>query len=228
MSGFAAEASVREAASPDPARRPPPLHAITDDRIFAAAGFLHAAEQVLEACGAGIALHLRAPAASGQALHAAATRLVPAAERAGARLVVNGRVDVAMATGAHGVQLPARGLPPRAARRLLPAGVMLGVSVHSEAEAAEAAGEGVDYLLAGTLFGSASHPGRPPAGVALVGRLVGRGVPVIGIGGITARRAPGVLAAGAAGVAVRGAIWDADAPARAAVEILDTLMRSEP
>jgi thiamine-phosphate pyrophosphorylase len=215
-------------ASPDPDRRLPPLHAVTDDRIFAAAGFLHAAEQVLEACGAGIALHLRAPAASGRALHAAATRLVPAAELAGARLVVNGRVDVAMATGAHGVHLPTRGLPPRAARRLLPAGVMIGASVHSEREAAEAVDEGVDYLLAGTLFGSASHPGRPPAGVALVRGLVALGVPVIGIGGITAARAPGVLQAGAAGVAVRGAIWDAEAPARAAVEILNSLMRSEP
>src|SRR5690606_12622481 len=118
---------------------------------------------------------------------------------------------------ADGVQLAAGDLAPADARRVLPHG-WLGRSVHSEEEGRIAVGEGADFLLAGTIFESTSHPGGPASGPALVERLARLGRPVIAIGGLTPALAPAVRDAGAWGAAAISALWDAADPYARALE----------
>jgi thiamine-phosphate diphosphorylase len=204
----------------------PRLHVVTDDVVLSDPRFLRMARAVLEAGGSGLALHLRGPGATGRALFEAARVLSDAARATGALLLVNGRVDVAMAAGAGGVQLPARGIPVDAARRLLGPSRVIGSSVHSPDEA-RAAAAGADFLLAGTLFPSASHVGRAPAGVAWLRELAELGPPVIGIGGIDVGRMAEALEAGADGVAVLRAVWTAPDPAGPVHELLAILQERE-
>lgn len=124
-----------------------------------------------------------------------------------ALVVVNGRVDVALASGADGVHLPAAAMSCPRVRAIVPDGFLIGRSVHSETEAvaAEAAG-GCDYLVFGTVYESRGKPaGHPVAGLEALGRVC-RAVrlPVLAIGGITAERARDVARAGAAGIAAIG------------------------
>jgi len=117
------------------------------------------------------------------------------------RIVVNDRLDVALACGADGVHLRADSIPTADARRIVRGGFLIGRSVHAPGEASAA--EGCDYLIAGTVFPSQSKP----AGAAVLGieglRAIVRAsrAPVLAIGGVTADRFDDVAAAGAAGVA---------------------------
>ena len=117
------------------------------------------------------------------------------------RIVVNDRLDVALGCGADGVHLRADSILPADARRIVPAGFLIGRSVHTPGEASAA--EGCDYLIAGTVFPSRSKA----AGAAVLGieglRAIVRvsPAPVLAIGGVTADRFDDVAAAGAAGVA---------------------------
>jgi len=134
-------------------------------------------------------------------------RLVRQSAPSGARVVVNDRVDVAIAAAAAGVHLPASGAPPERVRAVAPPGFLIGRSVHSEAEARAAEQTGAcDYLVFGSVYPTASKPpGHEPAGIdalARVCRMVR--LPVLAIGGIDARRAREVARAGAAGVAAIG------------------------
>jgi thiamine-phosphate pyrophosphorylase len=140
----------------------------------------------------------------------------------GARTLVNDRLDVALAAGAHGVHLPARGMSSAAARSIAPDDFLIGRSVHTEAEAVAAQTEGgSDYLLFGSVFESASKPaGHPVAGVAALARVCARvALPVLAIGGVTRGRVAEVAAAGAAGVAAIGMFADSRGDA------LDELVR---
>lgn len=130
-----------------------------------------------------------------------------AARGTGARIVVNDRLDVALASGAHGVHLRGDSLEARRVRAIAPPGFLVGRSVHGEAEAVAAASGGhVDYLILGTVYESASkRPGHPRLGLEDCGRIARAvSVPVLAIGGITLDRLPAVLRAGAAGVAAIG------------------------
>jgi thiamine-phosphate diphosphorylase len=122
------------------------------------------------------------------------------------RIVVNDRLDVALATGAHGVHLRGDGLPNAAARRIAPAGLVIGRSVHDAAGAA-AAGD-ADYLIAGSVFATSSKPHAPALlgldGLAAV-VAAAAGSPVWAIGGVNAERIPQLVARGVSGVAAIGA-----------------------
>jgi thiamine-phosphate pyrophosphorylase len=196
----------------------PRLHAVTDAGVLAASDFgVRAA--AIAAAGSAVALHARDRAAGGAALTRAAARLLALARPAEAAVFVSGRPDVAAALGAQGVQLAAEDLAPADARRILPAG-WIGRSVHTEAEAAVAVDEGADYLLVGSVYPTASHPGGPVAGLGLVRAAAALGRPVIAIGGIDAARAGDVRDAGAWGVAAIAALWRAPDPAAAALALL--------
>jgi thiamine-phosphate pyrophosphorylase len=129
----------------------------------------------------------------------------------GARLVVNARADIARLAGAAGVHLPEDGLPPERARLSYPhAGVLCGVSVHSAAAARRAQNEGADYLLFGPVFSTASHPGQAPAGLAALREVSGAtSLPVFAVGGVEAAQVRACREAGAYGVAVIRAVWQA-------------------
>lgn len=147
-------------------------------------------------------LQLRDPAATTRMLELEAGRMVAAAS---VPVVVNARADLAAATAAAGVHLPELDLPAAAARRLLGPGRLVGRSVHSAAAARVAEAEGADYVVFGPVFPSASHPGRPPAGLAALGEVAAAvTIPVLAIGGVDAERAAACRAAGAAGFAAIG------------------------
>jgi thiamine-phosphate pyrophosphorylase len=125
----------------------------------------------------------------------------------GARLLVNDRVDIALAGRADGVHLPGRAIASAVVRAMVPDGFLVGRSVHSEGEAIEAerAG-GCDYLVFGSVFESRSKPaGHAVAGLdALASACRSVRLPVLAVGGITAARVPEVVQAGAAGIAAIG------------------------
>ena len=145
--------------------------------------------------------------------------------RGKALLLVNDRVDVALACGADGVQLGEDGLPPAEARRLLGPGLLIGRSVHSVEGAVQAQADGADFLVLGTVFPSPSHPtGRATGPDLVAGVRHAVGLPILGIGGITARNIAGVMAAGAQGAAVISAIIGTPDPARAASELREAMV----
>jgi thiamine-phosphate diphosphorylase len=191
----------------------PPLHLLTDDEVCARPDFHERCGAMLEAGGARLAFHLRAPRASGRWLYDAAVRLVEAAGRSRSRLVVNDRVDVALAAGARGVHLGERSLPVEAVRGLVPEGFLVGVSVHGVDRIPPAA----DWLMAGSVYPTPSHPGAAGAGLDLIRGLAGRGAAVVAVGGVTPERVRELRQAGAAGVAVIRGVWD-DADPAGAVE----------
>jgi thiamine-phosphate pyrophosphorylase len=196
----------------------PRVHAVTSAEILRSEGFgIRAA--AIAAAGPAVALHARDRHAGGAALAGAAARMLALARPPEAAVFVNGRPDVAAAVGAQGVQLAGGDLAPEDARGVMPHG-WIGRSVHSESEARTALAEGADFLLVGAVYETASHPGRPAAGLGLVRAAAALGAPVIAIGGIDAARAVAVRDAGAYGVAAIRALWNAADPAAAALALL--------
>jgi thiamine-phosphate diphosphorylase len=196
----------------------PRVHAFTDPSIVRAADFgIRAA--AIAAGGPAVALHARARGENIALLTAVALRLIALARPPEAAVFVSGRSDVAAAVGAAGVQLANNDLSPNDARRVYPAG-WIGRSVHDVPEAQTAVSEGCDFLVVGNVYQTASHPGRPAAGLDLIASTVQLGVPVIAIGGITLERVAEVHRAGAYGVAAIRSLWHAADPAAAALDFL--------
>ena len=200
----------------------PRLHAVTDDRVAARGGLVERAAAMAAAAGPRLAVHLRSRLPGGAALLDLARRLAAALEPHGAWLVVNDRADVARAAPARAVQAGRGGLGTRDLRRVAP-GLAVGRSVHDAGEARAARADGADFLVAGAVFPTASHPLAPAAGTGLVTAAAATGVPVIATGGITPVLAAEVVAAGAWGVAAIRALWDAPDPAEAARAFLAAL-----
>jgi thiamine-phosphate pyrophosphorylase len=166
---------------------------------------------VRDAAAAGVNLvQVRERGLDDRHLLALTREIVGAVEGTRARVVVNDRVDIAIAAGAAGVHLRADSPPAAAVRAIVPADFLVGRSVHSEAEAIEAAGTGVDYLILGTIFPTPSKPARGatlgPEPLARAVRAVD--MPILAIGGITADNVGRVAAAGAAGFAAIGLFAD--------------------
>jgi len=141
-----------------------------------------------------------------------------------AALVINERIDVALASSAWGVQLGEEAVPVDLARRILGTRYVIGRSVHSIEGALTAQSQGADYLVAGTMYASSSHPDTEPAGPALVQAITQVcSLPVIGIGGIAPGNLRGVVDAGACGVAVISSILASPDPKAAAWELKKAL-----
>lgn len=140
--------------------------------------------------------------------------------RHGVPLIVNDRVDLALALDADGVHLGQEDLSPELARRLLGPDRRIGVSVETEDEARSALAEGADHLGTGPVYATATKgdAGAPygPEIVARIKAAVGAGISVVGVGGIDPGGAGPVLAAGADGLAVSSAILAASDPAAVA------------
>lgn len=164
-------------------------------------------------------VQVRAPGLAVSDLLELATEVVARVGRR-ALVIINDRVDVALAVGAAGVQLGEQGLTVSAAREAAADRLLIGRSVHSAEGAEQATAAGADFLVLGTVFTSISHPGRTGAGVDLVRRAASvTRLPLLGIGGITPGNAGDVVAAGARGVAVISAILSAPDPERAARDL---------
>lgn len=138
-------------------------------------------------------------------------------------VLVNDRVDVALAAGAAGAHLGWDDLPVAAARAIVPPGFILGLSVGSADEAARARLLPGDYWSVGPCFATATKPDAGaalgPDGFARLAALAPAGLPVVGIGGVTAANAALLHRAGARGVAVVTAVLGATDPAVAAAAL---------
>jgi thiamine-phosphate pyrophosphorylase len=189
-----------------------PLPALVETLVHAGVDWVQLRERALE----GAAL-----CALADALRDAAAR--GASRRGGrARLIVNRRVDVALAARADGVHLGWDAVAPADARALLGADALVGVSAHAPEEIDP--GAGASYAHLAPVFAPLSKRSeRPPLGVRALERAAARGLPVLAQGGITPERAREVLGAGAAGVAVTGSLLAADDPAAAARALREAL-----
>ncbi len=152
------------------------------------------------------------------------------AERAAkARILINDRVDIALATDAAGVHLAAKSLPIEAAVTLRARCTwqgLIGCSVHALDEALAAQAQGVDYVTYGHVFSTQSHSGIAPRGVTELAEIVERlRIPVIAIGGITAENVDAVLQTGCSGIAVIGAILERRDPRAATAALIERMER---
>lgn len=199
----------------------PRLHLITDDAILARPDFMAVGHALVAAGGSDVALHVRGPSTDGRTLYRRTLGLRGPTRDSGVVLVVNDRVDVAVAADADAVQLGGRSLPvqrlPEASSAL-----RVGVSVHT-IEAASAADD-ADWLLVGTIYATPSHPERPGAGPAFLGAVAAVTTrPTIAIGGVSPERVGEVVRAGARGVAVMRGVWDASDPIEALHRYLEAV-----
>jgi len=156
-------------------------------------------------------------------------RLLSMTRKVGAALIVNDRVDVAMALGADGVHLTRKSLPPKEARALVGSETLLGISCHSLADVQEAIEGGVDYLVLGPIYDT---PSKTPYGAPLTPAILpqARAIcsgPILAIGGITETRVPEVIQSGADGVAVISAVLAAPDPTLATRELLDAVAQAK-
>jgi len=186
--------------------RLPPVYPITDTQI---SGLSHAEQIALFAERGATLVQLRDKRAPTLKFYEeSAAALAIAAERR-VRLIINDRVDIALALGAAGVHLGQDDLPPQIARRLLGNEAIIGYSTHSVAQALEAAKLPIDYLAIGPIFTTRTKENPDPVvgvdGLRAVKAAIN--LPLVAIGGITAENINEVLESGADSVAMISGLW---------------------
>ena len=191
--------------------RPPKLYPITDVQI---SGLSHAEQVVRLSEGGATLIQLREKNLAPDEFQRQAADALLEARKREVRIIINDRVDLALALKADGVHLGQDDLPPEAARAILGDQKIIGFSTHSLGQARYAAKLPVDYLAMGPVFATSSkaHP-DPLVGLAIleqVRKVIGD-IPLVAIGGITKENAHEVLAAGADAVAIISALL-ADPP----------------
>ena len=198
----------------------PQLHLLTDSRL----GTSELIGVVEAAAKNGVDwVQVRDHTATARDLFDLSRNIVSVCRPLGVRVAVNDRIDVALAVAADAVQLGSRSLPISTAKRIADP-MLIGASVHSLSEAAEAESDGADWVTFGHFFPTDSHPNEPCRDIAEL-KIVAKAasIPVIAIGGIGVDQVSTVVEAGAGGIAVISAILDAPDPARAAGEIRSAL-----
>jgi thiamine-phosphate pyrophosphorylase len=184
----------------------PKLYPITDRRL---SGLSHAEQVARLAEGGATFVQLREKHLSPREFYLEAQEALRVARARGLRLIINDRVDIALALGADGVHVGQDDLAPEAARHILGEEAIIGFSTHNLEQAADAVRLPVDYIAIGPIFDTSSKENPDPA-VGLDGlrrvRAVTGAIPLVAIGGITRERALAVLDAGAAAVACIGTL----------------------
>ena len=200
------------------------LYFCTDRGLMSSATIEENVEAALT--GGATVVQLREKHCSSREFYELAVRVRAIARRFGAPLIVNDRVDIALAAGADGVHVGQSDLPCAAVRRLVGEGMLVGVSAGSVAEALAAAREGADYLGVGAMYATGT---KEDAGLVTMEELknIRRAVelPIVVIGGINKATLGNVKGMGIEGIAVVSAIAAQKDPAAAARELL-TLWKS--
>lgn len=176
------------------------------------------------------AIQLRDKNATAAELHRLALELRARTSAHDALLFINDRVDVALAAGADGVHLGPGDIPVHAVRRAVERAFLIGYSTDDPAAGRRAAADGADYLGVGAVYGTTSKAGLEDEAVGpeRVGHVRREsGLPCVGIGGITPLNVAAVAAQGA-GVAVLGAVMQADRPGEVVRQLLDAIDRASP
>jgi thiamine-phosphate diphosphorylase len=195
------------------------VHAVTNDEIVLRADFLDRARSVMQAGGARVAVHVRAPRLGGRDLYVLAAAIARLQDETGAWAVVNDRADVALASGARGVQLTSRSLAASDVVAFAP-DLWVGASVHSPQDAQAATAGGARWIVAGHATMDSS-PGETDRGTAFIKRLAADPTaPIIAIGGVQPGDVSRLIAAGAYGVAVIRGVWNANDAGAAVIEYL--------
>ncbi len=195
------------------------LYLITDRTRTAGRPLLDVVEQALH--GGVDAVQVREKDLPASELVDLAQDLRELCRRYGARLLINDRVDVALAVGADGVHLPVDSFSPGEARQLLGPNAVIGASTHNLAEARAAVAGGADFIVFGPVFDTPSKRAfGPPVGLEALAEVARAcAAPVLAVGGVTADRIASVRRCGAQGIAVIGAILEARDPRAAAREL---------
>ena len=230
--------------------RLPRLHVIAGDSVVGSADYRRRLRPVIEAGGGELALHLRARGTPASRLYEVAAWLGQTLRRAGASpaaglthaerepdtvgaasgkgtlVVVNDRVDIALASGVGGVHLREDSISPEVVRALSGDALLIGRSIHAASQADDLRGRGLDYLVMGAAYRTPSHPGRVPAGPKAVADAAARAdVPVLAIGGVTPARVPEMVDRGVYGIVVKSGVWTGRTPARGVTRYLESLHR---
>lgn len=177
------------------------IYLVTDDGCLQGRALIDCVREALE--GGVTLVQYRAKTASSAEMYAEALQLKALCDSFKVPLIINDRLDIAMAVGAAGVHLGQDDLPCAAARKLLGEDYIIGVSAHNPAEAKTALQSGADYLGCGAVFGTATKADVKKLGTdGLAAICKAKGLPVVGIGGVTADNYREVRAAGADGAAI--------------------------
>jgi len=183
------------------------LYPITDQHL---SGLSHAEQVVLLSnCGAAV-IQLREKLDPPAKFFRQAEAAVQVAHDLGVKVIINDRVDIALAVKADGVHLGQEDVSPYAARGILGSEAIIGFSTHSLEQALLAAQMPIDYVAIGPIFPTTTkQSGNAPVGLDGVARVRDalRGMPLVAIGGITSENAAAVIESGADVVAVIGDIW---------------------
>ena len=168
-----------------------------------------------------VLVQLREKDLSARSLYELAVAVVGVAHPAGARVVINDRLDIALAAGADGIHLPESGLSVADVRRVAASPALLvGASVHAPEGALRRVG--ADYLVAGPIWDA---PGKPAVGVSALAEIIAAAsAPVFAIGGIDVERADVAIGAGAHGVAAIRAVMEAEDPGAEVAALVDVAM----
>ena len=177
------------------------IYLVTDDGCLQGRALIDCVREALE--GGVTLVQYRAKTASSAEMYAEALQLKALCDSFNVPLIINDRLDIAMAVGAAGVHLGQDDLPCAAARKILGEDYLIGVSAHNPAEAKAALQSGADYLGCGAVFGTATKADVKKLGTeGLAAICKAKGLPVVGIGGVTADNYREVRAAGADGAAI--------------------------
>ena len=194
------------------------IYLVTDDGCLQGRALIDCVREALE--GGVTLVQYRAKTASSAEMYAEALQLKALCDSFNVPLIINDRLDIAMAVGAAGVHLGQNDLPCAAARKILGEDYIIGVSAHNPAEAKAALQSGADYLGCGAVFGTATKADVQKLGTdGLAAICREKGLPVVGIGGVTADNYREVRAAGADGAAIVSGIL-AQPDIRATVEAI--------
>ncbi len=194
------------------------IYLVTDDGCLQGRALIDCVREALE--GGVTLVQYRAKTASSAEMYAEALQLKALCDSFNVPLIINDRLDIAMTVGAAGVHLGQDDLPCAAARNLLGEDYIIGVSAHNPAEAKAALQSGADYLGCGAVFGTATKADVKKLGTdGLAAICKEKGLPVVGIGGVTADNYREVRAAGADGAAIVSGIL-AQPDIRATVEAI--------
>lgn len=206
----------------DPSSALPRLLVITDRHATRGRPLAQVVEAALR--GGARLVQLREKDLDGGPLLALAEELLKLVRSFDARLLVNDRIDVALAAGADGVVLPSDSFPTEVARSLVGSGKLICRSTHSTEEAYQAAHEGCDFVLYGPVFATPSKADfGPPQGLERLREAARAPIPVYAVGGLEPASARKARDAGAHGIAVIRAVMEADDPAAAVRELLGAL-----
>ena len=185
----------------------PRVYPLTDVQM---SGLSHAQQVQLLSAGGATLVQLREKEMPAGEFYEHAKAAVEVARRSGVTLIVNDRVDIALAANAHGVHLGQDDMPPDAARKLLGDEAIVGYSTHNIEQATKALSLPIDYLAIGPIFATSTKSDTSPVlgldGLRAVRNAIGA-VPLVAIGGISVANAREVIEAGADSVALISALF---------------------